>query len=164
MTSIYQLIAQWNLLSQGTTASPGGASTGDTEHPGGRRPPGGGMSGQDWLNRYNAAGDRGAVRDELEREIAHFTKSTADRAITETAEQLTARIRAKLDEGWTVREVSVHCRCTETRVRQAQAAPTPTDATPDIQALAAQGLSVRNIAIRRNVSKSTVHRALRQAA
>lgn len=160
--TIHTLIARYNLLSHGTTASPNAGGSPVSEHPGGRRPPGGGMSGQDWLDRYNNSGKDQRVLDELEHEIAHHTKSTADREITETAEQLTARIRAKLTEGWTVKEVAMHCRCTETRVRQAQAGTD--DIASRVTDLHAQGKSVRSIALTLGIPKSTVHRHLTKAA
>ena len=161
-----QLIAEWNVISHGTTASPGGTSSGDSEHPGGKQPPGGGMSGADWWARYTSSLSPSKVCDQLRATIRDHTHSSADRNTTEPPADLTARIRGYHADGWPVKEIALTCRCTPTRVRQALAAPQPhEEADRDrVVALAAQGVTVRGISMRTGIARSTVHDILKRAA
>lgn len=141
--------------------SSGFAPTGgqSSEHPGGRQPTGGGMNGHDWWTRYTTARDAQAFVHAAESELEHAHRSTGDRTITESAEELTARIRAKRADGWTIKEVSMFCRCTETRVRQADRDTTVA------KVLEMRGkYTVRQIGAMTGLPKSTVQDIIRAEA
>lgn len=113
--------------------------------------------------------DRAEVLDQARAELAAIRKRQAPIVdLVEPAEVTDARIRRKLDDGWTVAQVALNERVTETRVRRAAAGHDPAeqhdDTTSRVRELAAQGLTVRNIAMRLGIPKSTVHDLLRKAA
>ena len=97
-----------------------------------------------------------AAREELKAITTRQHRETRE----ETQEEFDTRARAKLAEGWTVQQVADHMRATPTRVRRAQAAADEST----IASLAAEGLTVRGIAMRLGIPKSTVQRQLRKAA
>lgn len=154
------LITHLNLLSHVAAANPNADGSAATdEHPGGRPPTGGGRNGHDWWTRYLGATDPDMVIAEAEGELEHAHRSGGDRDTTETAEQLTARIRRLRTDGWTIREVSLHCRCTETRVRQADRDTTVT------RVLELHGrCTVRQIETITGIPKSTVQRIIEAEA
>lgn len=122
-------------------------------------PKGGGMNGADWWARYVAARDTTAFIREVEHELEHALRSTGDRTVVESAEELTARIRAKRADGWSIKEVSLACRCTETRVRQADRDTTVA------KVLEMRGkYTVRQIGAMTGLPKSTVQDIIRAEA
>jgi hypothetical protein len=154
------LIVRLNLLSHVPAANPnpGGGKATD-ESPGGKQPRGGGRSGADWWATYLRSDDPARVIKEAEDELEHASKSGGDRDVTETAEELTARIRAKRADGWTIKDVAYECRCTETRVRQAD------KDTVVAKVLELHGkCTVRQIETITGVPKSTVQRIIRAEA
>jgi DNA-binding transcriptional MerR regulator len=154
------LIARLNLLSNvsAVNPNPGGGKATD-EHPGGRQPTGGGRPGSEWWAAYCNSPRPDRVVQEAEDELEHAHRSGGNRDITETAEQLTARIRRLRREGWTIREVSMHCRCTETRVKQAD------KDTTVAKVLELHGkCTVRQIETITGVPKSTVQRIINAEA
>lgn len=109
--------------------------------------------------------ERGMILTDAQDELRDFRRRVAPPVeTTETSAQLDQRICVKLGEGWTVSEIALACRVTPTRVRQAAASGKITKEDRSIQALAAQGHSVKYIAIRLGIPKSTVHDAIRRAA
>lgn len=154
------LIARLNLISQVPASNPnsGGGKATD-EHPGGKLPKGGGRSGAEWWAAYEHAARPETVIDEAERELEHAHRSSGDRDITESAEQLTARIRKLRRDGWTIQDVSRECRCTPTRVRQADRDTTVA------KVLGLHGkCTVRQIETITGVPKSTIHRIIQAEA
>lgn len=154
------LIVRLNLLSNVSAVNldPSGGKATD-ESPGGRQPSGGGLSGADWWKVYLASDRPDRVITEAEEELKHAHRSGGDRDIVETAESLTARIRAKRAEGWTIDEVARDCRCTPTRVRQADR-----DSTVG-KVLEMRGkYTVRQIGAMTGLPKSTVQDIIRAEA
>lgn len=154
------LIVRLNLLSHVPASNPnsGGGKATD-EHPGGKMPKGGGRSGFEWWTTYLNAVHPEAVIADAERELEHAHRSEADRDVAETAEQLTARIRRLRAQGWTIKEVSISCRCTETRVRQADRDTTVA------KVLELHGTcTIRQIETITGVPRSTIHDILRAEA
>jgi hypothetical protein len=154
------LIVRLNLLSNVSAVnldSSGGKAT--DESPGGRQPSGGGRSGAEWWSIYLASDRPERVIQEAEDELEHAHRSGGDRDIIETAEQLTARIRKKRREGWSIDEVARECRCTPTRVRQADRDTTVA------KVLELHGkCTVRQIETITGVPKSTVQRIIEAEA
>lgn len=101
------------------------------------------------------------ARDELRE---HRRRCAPQVESTESSYELDTRITKKLTEGWTVSEIALACRVTPTRVRQAAASGKTTKEDRSIRTLAEQGHSVRFIAMRLGIAKSTVHDSLRRAA
>lgn len=154
------LIVRLNLISHVPASNPnsGGGKATD-EHPGGKQPKGGGRSGADWWGIYLRSNDPAGVIREAEDELEHASHSGGDRDVTETAEELTARIRAKRADGWTIRDVSIALRCTETRVRQADRDTTVA------KVLELHGkCTIRQIETITGVPKSTVQRIIQAEA
>jgi len=109
--------------------------------------------------------ERGMILRYAEEELRDHRRRVAPHVEnTETSAQLDRRICIKLSEGWTVTEIALSCRVTPTRVRQAAASGKATKEERSIRVLAEQGHSVRFIAMRLQIPKSTVHDALRRAA
>lgn len=159
-THMRNLIVRLNLISHVPASNPnsGGGKATD-EHPGGRMPKGGGRSGQEWWTAYTQAREPETVITDAENELKHAARSGGDRDVIETAEQLTARIRRLRGDGWTIREVSIHCRCTENRVRQADRDTTVA------KVLELHGkCTVRQIETITGVPKSTIHRIIQAEA
>ena len=159
-----QLLKALELISYGTTASWSPSGGGDTEK-GGGRPAGGDTRPLHDISaeRFNGAAtvtDRERVLNEARAELGRERVSQADRSTDETAEQLTARIRDLRRQGWPIKEVALHCRCTPTRVRQAEA-----DHKADqVLELAGKGMTLRQIETITGVAKSTAQRILKAAA
>lgn len=159
------LIVRLNLISHvpASNPNPGGGKATD-ESPGGKQPRGGGRSGADWWAIYLRADDPGRVIEEAKNEIKHAVLSGGDRDVEESAEELTARIRELRSDGFSVKEIAYHCRCTERRVRQAEEAPiTPEEAASvaDVLTLYRREHTVRYIAQKTGISKSEVHRIIK---
>lgn len=105
---------------------------------------------------------RTAVLDRAKAELQQIRVRQAANTITEeTTAELDARIVELRRQKWTVKEIALHIRCTETRVRNA----TVTVTTVEIRELAQQdGMTIRSIAMRTGLSKSDVQRRLKPAA
>lgn len=158
--NIRQVLAELELISHGTTASwnPAGGTDSDRDP----RPRGGELDPPHdrYRRRYlNATTDteRANVLHAARAELAAITRRQAREVREETAAEFDARAREKLAEGWTVQQVADHMRATPTRIRRAQAGASEAD----VLAFAKQGMSVRYIALRVGIPKSTVQRLLR---
>lgn len=99
------LIARLNVVSQAPAANVGSTGGPSSEHPGGKCPSGGGMSGQDWWDRYVAARSPESVIREAQDELRLDRYSQSSKTSPESDEQ---RVRRMLREtqGWTPQEVS----------------------------------------------------------
>lgn len=159
-----QVLAELELVSHGTTAKWNTAGGGENDAllpPGEPDPP-----HLFYRDRYQVAeGDdqRTRVLDAAIEALEGHRKSRRIEVQEETASEFNRRARRLIADGWTVEEVALHTRSTPTRVRRALAAKDD-ESDGVIHRLHAEGRSVRYIAMRTGIAKSTVHRILRQAA
>lgn len=166
-----QILAELELLSYGTTASwnPGGG--GDTDRD--PRPAGGDTRPlHETFRTEHARAETPEDRDRVRRAAAAAleaqTKRTHDAPIEEeSADQVDQRIAALVRAGWTVKDIAIAARCTPTRVRRvSKGMPVEADEGGEDLALhlASQGHTVRYIAMKTGMPKSTVHDLLRKRA
>lgn len=155
-----QVLAELALTSHGTTASwnSGGGGDGSVSPPGESEPPHETYAA-DYTEAVDDAG-RARVLAAARAELVRIKRRDATFVREETVAELDERIIEKLDQRWTVAEVAISLRCTETRVRRAVRATT----TTAVKELSDQGMTVRGIAMRTGLSKSEVQRRLKDAA
>jgi hypothetical protein len=161
-----QILAEMELLMHGKTASLNSSGRGGERNPvpqGEAHPP-----AEYWLARF-----RGASFDEIS-SVLHAARAELERikrrdttvvVQEETREEWETRL-LRDGEGFEARDVAVKFSCAVqdvTRIRT-RAGRDPNLGKVDVRELAAQGLTVREIAERTGMSKSAVHRAIDRSA
>ncbi len=109
---MWALIARLNLLSNVPASAPSSAGGPATdEHPGGRLPKGGGMSGHDWWQRYVTASNPERIVVEAQATLDAAHHGPAERPAGETPEQEVARKTSRVlhlhaDGSWTTVDIA----------------------------------------------------------
>lgn len=127
--AIATIIARFGLLMQGSTQAWNSAGGRDSEHPGGKCPPGSGVHpGERWRDRYNRC-----VTDSQRRDVVHAAQHALDSArgysdapkVPRKVEAETDRVKrqrkeilAHLENGWTIADVALGVRVSEAFVRR----------------------------------------------
>jgi hypothetical protein len=174
------LIVRLNLLTHvpaAAAAPEGGAAT--DEHPGGKLPKGGGMSGADWWRLYCEAADGEKIIAQAERELEDSVRGPVERPAGETPEQEIARKTQRVlhlhdDGAWTRVDIA-----SDTGLTIGQVSKIIMGAAIAVRLSASerkdeaevvrlwredQGRTVRYLAAATGVPKSTVQDILRRAA
>lgn len=160
------ILIRLELVSHGTTQTWNSAG-GHTDNP---DPTPNGCKGAEHLHyrdRWN-----GADSDEQREHVIRSAQRTLDQLTRRTApivsdptidrDMLDQDIARKLEQRWPVREIAFALRITERRVRQAAERVTESSRAVEVRELADQGLTVRFIAAKTGVAKSTVHDILKR--
>lgn len=159
-----QVLAELELCSHGTTQSfePIPTKSGSSS----RIPPAANsphITYRDRLLAEDDPGKRAGILEQARADLRHHRRRVAPKITGETEREFDDRIRSKFNDGWPVNEIARAMNCTPTRVRRAVSVIKLSPVDASIEQLAGEGHSVRFIAMRLGIPKSTVQDALTRA-